>query len=239
MSLIKISKLGEGSFGSVWKYKKTGSYSTTCDQYYAIKFFKDDVNNTYLNPPDTFDFTNSNYNGIDDCDADNSDVDDSGDNSDDNNSDSDNDDNNYNNDISRISANFFRNFLPNLSHFFKVSKNETYKKEIMTKNIRIINQKSREEIIKEKIKNFEETSTSILREYIFTKCCQGPNIVKYICHDFDRKYITYDLYDGDLAKYLVNRKLPLNIADIKNVMFQILTGVKNIHARGIVHRDLS
>src|SRR5947207_15640170 len=112
MSLIKINKLGEGSFGSVWKYKKTGLHRSTNEQYFAIKFFKDDINNTYLNPPDTFDFTvNSNCNNdydIDDSNMDDSDIDDS-DNDSDNNSDNNSGNNSYNNNFSRLSANFFKN----------------------------------------------------------------------------------------------------------------------------------
>jgi serine/threonine protein kinase len=67
-----------------------------------------------------------------------------------------------------------------------------------------------------------------------------PYIVSYIQHFKieDKILIVMELVEGgDLYEYLVKKKR-LEIEEIEVILFQILLGLKELHQRKIMHRDL-
>ncbi|KAI7695242.1 Cyclin-dependent kinase 6, partial [Sarcoptes scabiei] len=90
---------------------------------------------------------------------------------------------------------------------------------------------------------------SILREISVLKQLQSfdhPNVVRLldICHgrNFEKQFnlfLVLEHVDQDLSTYLQRCPSPgLSLDNIKDLMFQILTGVDFLHSNRIVHRDL-
>ena len=77
------------------------------------------------------------------------------------------------------------------------------------------------------------------REALSTTELTHPNIVNiYDVGDGDRPYIVMEFVDGtDLKKYIQeNHPIPYN--KVIKIMVQILSGISNAHANGIIHRDI-
>jgi len=72
---------------------------------------------------------------------------------------------------------------------------------------------------------------SILKEFIYTPFCVQ---IKDSGYDSDSNfYIVFEL----LGECLLDKKID-NIAELKNIAYQVLEGLKNIHEKGYVHLDL-
>lgn len=88
-------------------------------------------------------------------------------------------------------------------------------------------------------------ATRILRELKFLRLLSGhENIieVKDILVPSDRDkfndtFVVFELMPCDLYR-VINSTAPLNAANIKFLMFQLLRGVHYMHAAGVLHRDL-
>lgn len=77
------------------------------------------------------------------------------------------------------------------------------------------------------------------REALSTTELIHPNIVNiYDVGEGDRPYIVMEFVDGtDLKKYIQeNHPIPYN--KVIKIMVQILSGISNAHANGIIHRDI-
>lgn len=73
----------------------------------------------------------------------------------------------------------------------------------------------------------------------------GPNVVKFIeageaaIGNETRLFVVLEYLDGqDLAKYFRSANNKLDEAALKNILIQIVTGLKTIHSQNIIHRDL-
>ena len=51
-------------------------------------------------------------------------------------------------------------------------------------------------------------------------------------------FIVLELMEGDLGEIVRNQTVPFTEAQVKCLMFQILQGLKYLHDKGIMHRDL-
>lgn len=88
-------------------------------------------------------------------------------------------------------------------------------------------------------------ATRILRELKFLRLLRGhDNVidVKDILVPSDRDrfndtFVVFELMPCDLA-HVVSSSAPLNAANVKYLMFQLLRGIHYLHAAGVLHRDL-
>ena len=94
-------------------------------------------------------------------------------------------------------------------------------------------------------KNHEGFNISAIREIAILKELNHENIEKVIdtFYGINCLYVQYEYIECVLTKLikmnLERNKQFLNQADIKGIMFQILTGLAEIHNNGILHRDLA
>lgn len=85
----------------------------------------------------------------------------------------------------------------------------------------------------------------IVREISLLTYMKHPNIVelKQIEVEIDEinkctnVYLIFDLYSSDLWK-LVRADYKLELLEVKLILFQILHGIKYIHSKNVLHRDL-
>ena len=77
------------------------------------------------------------------------------------------------------------------------------------------------------------------REALSTTELIHPNIVNiYDVGEGDNPYIVMEFVDGmDLKKYIQNNH-PIPYSKVIKIMSQILSGISNAHANGIIHRDI-
>ena len=77
------------------------------------------------------------------------------------------------------------------------------------------------------------------RETLSTTELIHPNIVNiYDVGEGDNPYIVMEFVDGmDLKKYIQNNH-PIPYSKVIKIMSQILSGISNAHANGIIHRDI-
>lgn len=80
---------------------------------------------------------------------------------------------------------------------------------------------------------------SILKEVGILRDIDHPYIVKLYDVIFSSKYICilYEPADSDLHKFISSRQR-LSFKKIRNIMYMILQGLKEIHERCVLHRDL-
>lgn len=66
-----------------------------------------------------------------------------------------------------------------------------------------------------------------------------PNVVPihYACHDTDHVYLAMPLYGkGSLKSRMANR--PLTVREMVVISTQVLSGIHNIHSKGLIHFDV-
>lgn len=81
-----------------------------------------------------------------------------------------------------------------------------------------------------------------LREITILKMCDHENIVKLnevvVGKSLDSIFISMEYCEQDLASLLDNMPKPFTESQTKCLMLQLLGGLKYLHARFIIHRDL-
>jgi mitogen-activated protein kinase 1/3 len=88
-------------------------------------------------------------------------------------------------------------------------------------------------------------SLKIIREIALLTYMRHPNIVELkqieveidVKNGFTNVYLIFDLYSSDLWK-LVKGSYNLSNSELKLILFQILHGLKYIHSKNVLHRDL-
>lgn len=88
-------------------------------------------------------------------------------------------------------------------------------------------------------------ATRILRELKFLRLLRGhDNVVDIkdilVPSDRDRfndTFVVFELMPCDLSR-VISSSAPLNAANVKYLMFQLLRGVRYLHTAGVLHRDL-
>lgn len=88
-------------------------------------------------------------------------------------------------------------------------------------------------------------SLKIVREIALLTYMRHPNIVELkqieveidLKHGYTNVFLIFDLYSSDLWK-IVKSGIHLELIQIKLIMFQLLQGLKYIHSKNVLHRDL-
>lgn len=107
---------------------------------------------------------------------------------------------------------------------------------------------SGDEVAVKRIKHVLNTypmATRILRELKFLRLLRGhPNVIEIkdilVPADRDRfndTFVVFELMPCDLLR-VIKSTAPLNAANIKYLMFQLLRGIQYLHTAGVLHRDL-
>lgn len=105
-----------------------------------------------------------------------------------------------------------------------------------------------DEVAVKRIKRVLDTypmATRILRELKFLRLLRGHNNVievKDILVPSDRDrfndtFVVFELMPCDLSR-VIQSSAPLNAANVKYLMFQLLRGIQYLHTAGVLHRDL-
>ena len=89
-------------------------------------------------------------------------------------------------------------------------------------------------------KTDNEFTKRIKREAEILKNINHKNIVKIIDYGFhqERPYIVMEYLSGITLKNKILREHKLKIADVKNIILQILDAIKYIHNINVIHRDI-
>ena len=54
----------------------------------------------------------------------------------------------------------------------------------------------------------------------------------------NRLFLVFEFFNQDMKKYLDKLGEPMNKAQVKSILYQLLKGVEHCHERRIMHRDL-
>lgn len=92
--------------------------------------------------------------------------------------------------------------------------------------------------MKKKYTSWEECMK--LREVSSLRRLNHPNIVKLreVIREKDELFFIFEFLDVNLYQYTKDRKKYLSESKVRNIMFQILTGLAFMHKQGYFHRDL-
>mmetsp|Transcript_18371 Transcript_18371/g.16028 ORF Transcript_18371/g.16028 Transcript_18371/m.16028 type:complete len:139 (+) Transcript_18371:75-491(+) len=86
----------------------------------------------------------------------------------------------------------------------------------------------------------EGVPSTAIREISLLKEVQHQNIVdlKEVIHEDNKLYLIFEFLDHDLKKFLDKNGAPLNSAQCKSFLYQMLLGLAVCHANRCIHRDL-
>lgn len=86
----------------------------------------------------------------------------------------------------------------------------------------------------------EGIPSTAIREIALLKELQHPNIVRLVnvLHTDRKLTLVFEYLDQDLKKLLDNCGAPLDQAQIKKYLYQLLNGIEKCHRHKVLHRDL-
>lgn len=85
--------------------------------------------------------------------------------------------------------------------------------------------------------------STTLREISLLKELDHPGVIKLLDvlhggNDGNKLYIVLEYFNQDIKKYLDKKGVPMQMAQIKDVMYQTLQALLHCHQRRIMHRDI-
>jgi len=86
----------------------------------------------------------------------------------------------------------------------------------------------------------EELHQRFMREAEAVGLLSHPNIVTVydMGEAAGQLYMAMELLEGDDLRYLIEKRVPIPIADRVRILIQICEGVEYAHSKGVVHRDI-
>jgi cyclin-dependent kinase 2 len=96
-------------------------------------------------------------------------------------------------------------------------------------------------IKKVKIEHCDEgIPSTALREIALLRELDHESIVKLkeILHGDNSLSLIFEYHNMDMKKYLDKKGVPLEVNQVRNIMWQVLQGLLHCHQRRIMHRDL-
>ena len=99
-------------------------------------------------------------------------------------------------------------------------------------DIPIILKRALNSLDNKEIKRFEQ-------EFQILKSLHSPYIVEVYAYNEGAKEYTMEYMDGNLYDYIMKNNASLSLKERKNIIAQICKGLKYIHGKGLLHRDIS
>lgn len=77
------------------------------------------------------------------------------------------------------------------------------------------------------------------QEFEVLKTLKSPYIIEVYSYDVAKNEYTMECMDESIYKFILRSNTTLSLEERKKVIFQICRGLKYIHQRGLLHRDIS